>query len=313
MKSKAKLWAADYFLRLDKMILELKNNPLVDKVVFVKYQGLSEHELETIQNDIQIRLNDVIEINDLEVENHTEFKLNDYITEFYKISNGLHFSWNSHAVLSAVPQSNTLANASIDDFIVPKDEHDSCEGWVSLLPLDGWINNGKYDIYGDPPDSSFGEALTKKGAYLGYLDYFNFYYDACIQLDGSPNPLLAFGDDYSASYSANPACDFVIYMEYILSTYGAVVNRSNGIKYKGENTFEVFQQLENRIAKNEYDGLSEVLKQNEYANIEYIIKNHFNNKGCEYASLENFKSKPKEIYAQIENLLEINIEDEFGD
>ena len=51
-----------------------------------------------------------------------QFKFDPYIREFYKISNGLNVSWDSHVFETSLTESKTLKNESTDQFIVAEDE-----------------------------------------------------------------------------------------------------------------------------------------------------------------------------------------------
>ena len=306
----AQQWATNYFLRLDRMVEQLRSHELIDKVVYIKFKGLSDEELRKVEEDVAERLNFLAEeIHHLDVPNMERFPFNEYMVQFYKISNGLHLSWNSHMMPSPIEESSTLVQASAEQLVVPKDKHDACEGWVSILPLSEILNRGKFGIYGDPQDSSYGQAVAQNGGYLTYIDYYHFYYDACIALDRTGNPSVVFGTNNSAKYDNSLPCDFVIYMEYLLATFGSVLLRSSGLK--NLNQAKTDQTLAAMVRENKYEGVQDWMNQYAQTDLDQLLRQHFNEKS-NYASIEHFQSKPEAIYNRIESLLEIDIEEEFG-
>ncbi|MCP4520688.1 MAG: SMI1/KNR4 family protein [Cytophagales bacterium] len=289
MENKAKIWAQGFFERFETKIKELQAHSLIETVVFKQYQGISDEKIQKIQQEVGV-------------------ELNDYIVEFFKISNGLFLAWNSHAALALneLYESSIEKDVSIDEFRVATDEDDAQEGWVSLLPLEAWVNQGKYELYGELGDTRYGEEVAEKGGMIAYLDYYNFFFDACIQLDEDKNQKVVFGNDHSACYEEEHACDFVVYMEYVLATYGAVRTRCQGLLID-----EIEVDFEEVIKTQNYDILPELFASDTYVSIEEIIKYHFEEVGNEYLELEFFEDKPKEIYNQIEEVLEITITEKY--
>lgn len=283
----AKEWAKDYLQRFEQKINELQQHSLVGNIVFKQYKGISVDELQDIQDELGCQLDD-------------------HIIEFFKLSNGLFLTWNSHVVISDLDETKIEKNVDYSEkILVATDENESNEAWISLLPLDAWISYKEYNIYGDPQDTSYGEDVVEKQGIFTYMDYYNFFYDVCIELNQNKPPQVIFGEDHSACYEKQHACDFVTYMEFILSTYGSVKLRAASLSTQPELNWEKI------IEKKQYDKLPSLLSKNEYASIDEVIKFHFEEIGENYTELEHFESKSPEIYKQIEKLLDIVIKEEY--
>ncbi len=291
-----KEWAESYFNRLKNTIEELQNHDLVSKVEFIQYPGATEQQIAEAETRIY---EEQIEC----TENHgTEspkkaFVFNEYLREFYKISNGLHVSW--HSVIFQGEEEKDEDYKS--NFPIAKDEDDFKEGWISVLPIEGLANALDFDLSGDPRYTTWAEDLDKSGILFNYFDGFNFYYDACISLQNG-NPSIAFGDDYSASYDEPHACDFVIYMEYALSTFFSVECRTKGLYFS--NRHKVYPELEKMVETQDYSQLEPLLKNNKHTDIDSVIALGYEEKGREYADEDYMEQLPEAILKRLSVLIE---------
>lgn len=304
--TEAQKWASDYFSRLEELINELNCHPLINHVLLNKREGLSEFEITEIEKKIDIDLRFNSDFNKVDLDNSLSFSLNDYIREFYKISNGLNLAWDSHIAESNLG-TKKLGDSQADiDVGVPEDngEHFG-EGYLALLPLDSFTSGGnaKYGLLGDPSNSRTGEKISNEGGILTYLDGFSWYNDICIELNYNPHHQLYFGEDYSAFYDESRHTDFVLYMEYLLVSYFSVLRRKKGFY---ENSASILQSY-----KNNYENVSELVRELNFISLDQLLKWQYEEEINEYATLENFNSKPREIYNQIESLLGISIKDEY--
>lgn len=316
MKNEAKEWAEDYFKRFDVMVNTLQEHPLINKVVYLQFKGLTSSEIEQAEQEITLALNEQAE--NWEVKDYPyqdPFVFDDYMREFYKISNGLHLDWNSHLFPTNIEKSKILKKQPIDTMCFPRtDGSEIPEGKLSLLALNKLLS---YDDYcpvghGDLYETSYGEDLREEeGGFLSYLDYFNDYHDAAITLKKGLPLSIILGQDHSACYQVNYHFDFVMYMEFVLSTYASTLVRGRNFEFQPKRSFNVGKKFQTIFKNHKYADLPVLMQKNRYNDLEYLLKTHFEEQGYEYGSLENFKSKSKDIYTQIETLLDIKIEDEF--
>lgn len=295
MSTKPKEWAESYFSRLEKAIEELKNHDLVSSVNFIKYPGATEEQIAEAEAKIYEEQIENAERYSTDAPKEP-FVFNEFIKEFYKISNGLHVSW--HSVI--FPKAEAIAPE--DGFPTAKDDDDFKEGWISILPIQGLANlsDTHYDLVGDPRYTRFGREAEESGALFNYFDGFNFYYDTCIILKNG-NPLIAFGDDYSASYETPHACDFVIYMEYALSTFFSVECRTRQLQFS--DSYEVYPELEKMVETQDYSTLADLLKSNEHTDIDSVIALGYEEKGINYADEDYMEELPEAISERLSLLI----------
>ncbi|REC62530.1 hypothetical protein DRF65_10600 [Chryseobacterium pennae] len=296
MSIKPKEWAESYFSRLKNTIEALQNHDLVKSVEFLQSPGATEQQIAEAEAKIYAEQIEVTENHDTEAPQEP-FIFNEYLREFYKISNGLHISWHS-----VIFQEEEKEESYKSNFPIAKDEDDFKEGWISILPIEGLANPINFDLSGDPRYTTWAEDLDKSGVLFNYFDGFNFYYDACITLSNG-NPSIAFGDDYSASYDAPHACDFVIYMEYALSTFFSVECRSKGLYFSSQH--EVYPELENMVETQDYSKLESLLKDNQHTDIDSVIALGYEEKGCEYADEDYMEKLPEAIRKRLNTLIEV--------
>lgn len=315
MTNKAEEWAKDYFKRFDTMVKTLQKHSLINNVVYLQFEGLTNLEIEQVEQKITLELNEQAE--NWEVENypHQEaFVFDDYMRAFYKISNGLHLDWNSHLFPTNIKTSKILKNQPINTMRFPRtDGSEIPEGKLCLLPLDKLLSYDYSPVgYSDLYETSYGENLREEeGGFLSYLDYFNDYYDATITLKKGLPLSIILGDDHSACYQVNYSFDFVMYMEFVLATYASTLVRGRNFEFKPKRSFDVDKKFHAIFKKQKYTDLPSLMQKNRYNDLDYLIKTHFEKQGYEYSTLENFKSKSNDIYTQIEALIGVKIEDEF--
>lgn len=302
--SKAKIWAESYFQRLDSIIEELKNHPLIDHLSYTRFKGLSEEEIAAIETE----LSDAVFSDMEEGGEMPSLKIDAYMKAFYTISNGLNIAWDSHIVSSSLDENKVLTDADQGDFVVANNDLLQAEGFLSLLPLKNLISYSDLDIYGDPRESRLGQEMRNNGRLFTYLDFYNFYYDTCIAFDPKGNTqdnFLYSGEDHSACYNDDMVSDFVIYMENLLASYFSVFLRNNA--FHDRETVEAFRD-------NDYDGIAEkIASENKYASIDDVLKYHALREGLleKFGDLDFLQEKPETIYEKIEELLEVTLEDEI--
>ncbi len=301
--NKAEKWAKSYFERLEKTLSKLNNHLLIEHVNFTSFKGLSEEQILALEKDVKNLLQE--NAKEKEIDGTIDFKFDDYFKEFYKISNGLNLSWDTHIYESSLKESKILNNSeSLEDFVVANSALLQAEGFLSLLPLNNLLSYTELNICGDPQDSKLGQDLTNQGGHFTYLDHYHFYYDTCINISGNSDTLLFSGENNSARYNSDKVSDFVIYMEHNLATYFSVF-----LRYKSFYKSETIKSIQDKS----YLGLVEkVALENEYNSLDKIIKYHSIDEELidKYAAIDYLESKPKEIYQKIEDVLDIIIEDE---
>lgn len=302
--SKAELWAESYFQRLNKTLEELNKHPLINHLTCIQFESITDEEiLKTETKLLEILKSDA---EDNGTTTPSSFKFDEYMKAFYKISNGLHISWDSHILESSLTESEILTSAPTEKFRVACDDLLQAEGFLSLLPLKNLVSYSGIDIYGDPTDSRFGQEMRNKVSHFTYLDFYYFYNDTCIVLnDQNDSGLLYHGDDYSAHYDPNNVSDFVIYMESLLATHFSVFLRRKA--FHNIDTVEDFR-------KNNYEDIADKINsENPYASIDDILKYHAHDEELleKFGDLDYLQSKPKDIYQKIEDLLEVVLEDEL--
>lgn len=295
MSTKAKEWAESYFNRLEKAIEQLRNHDLVKQVNFIKYPGATDEQIAAAEAKIYETQIENSENYDAP-EPEEPFVFNAYMTEFYKRSNGLHISW--HSVI--FPEAEVLDDSD-GEIPIAKDDDDFKEGWISILPVEPLASQMGFYLYGDPQYTDLGEYYTENGALFHYLDGFNYYHDSCIILENG-NPLIAFGDDHSASYDTPHECDFVIYMEYALSTFFSVECRSKELYFSDTNT--VHPELEKMVATQDYSNLITLLQNNEHTDIDSVIALGYEEKGNQYVDEDHREGLPEPLKERLSLLIE---------
>jgi len=293
MSAKAQEWAKSYFSRLETAIEQLQSHDLVSTVNFIKYPGATEGQIAEAEAKIYEEQLENVDDKDSEAPDGP-FAFNEYLKEFYKISNGLHVSWHSVAF------AETEAIDSKGKFPIAKDEDDYKEGWISILPIGGLANSIDFDLYGDPQETSLGESEEADGALFNYFDGFNYYNDACITLRNG-NHSIAFGTDHSASYDEPHACDFVIYMEYALSTFFSVECRSEELYFSDRNA--VHPELEKMVETQDYSNLEALLKNNDHTDIDAVIALGYEEKGNQYADEEYLEELPEAVSERLKSVI----------
>lgn len=293
MSTKAQEWAESYFSRLEKAIMALQNHDLVSRVNFIKYPGATDEEIAEAEAKIYEEQAENSENNETDAPEEP-FAFNAYIKAFYKISNGLHVSW--HSVI--FPETEAIDPGG--KFPIAKDDDDYKEGWISILPIEGLADSIGFDLYGDPQETSLGESEEADGALFNYFDGFNYYNDACIILRNG-NHSIAFGTDHSASYDEPHACDFVIYMEYALSTFFSVECRSEELYFSDRNT--VHPELEKMVETQDYSNLETLLKNNKHTDIDSVIALGYEEKGNQYADEDYREELPEAISERLNALI----------
>ncbi|WP_420570836.1 hypothetical protein [Kordia sp.] len=300
----AKEWAKNYFLRLEKAIKNLESSPLVDKIVFTQYRGLSESEIIAVEEEIAMEISD---------DDDASFRFTDYIREFYKISNGLNIIWHSTAISSEI-ETKTITNASIENFISANYDYDGFEGNLSLLPLNCILSPYKINIMGDHDYTGYSEDLEENdGGKLVYLDYYNTYYDTCMVVSKeSDNPYFAFGEDHSAAYTDGVHCDFVLYVEHQLYTLFATATKGRqGVKLPTSDRTEALHKTLNKIqepSETKYEEYVNFLNTDSLA-LETILKFHYENGDLGYIDVKKVKSKTSEEQKVIERFIGITIDE----
>ncbi len=297
--NKAKEWATSYFTRLEEKITELQNHPLIEHVNYTSFKGIEEAEVQSIEKHLTMFFKE--KENNKEGNDVGEFSFDPYIKEFYKISNGLHLSWDSHIYESSLSDSSILREESIDKFQIAKDELLQAEGFLALVPLAN-LGPGKTIGVGDPQNSTLGEELTSKGGCFTYIDCFHSYYDTCVNINEDGESLFYLGEDYSASYDDEMVSDFVVYMEYNLATFFSVF-----LRHKSFFSPEELKERQN------YETLSNrILVDLENSNIDKVLRYHAHEADLleKFSDLDYIKQKTKKIYTKIEEVLDIVIEDE---
>lgn len=286
MSTKAQAWAESYFNRLETAIQALNQHDLVNHVSFLKFSPVSDEEI----SDLEERISDGQTINcSIYKTDKPEgpFTFNEYIKAFYKQSNGLHVSW--HSII--FPETEIKSNPE-DSFPIAEDQDDFFEGWLSLLPLRGLASPIGFNLYRDPHATTFGKNAERGGAVFNYIDGYNYYYDACIVLKNE-NPTIVFGNDHSASYDTPHACDFVIYMEYVLSTFFSVACRSEKLYFDEPST--VYPELDKMVKTQDYSGLQSLLKNNSHTDINSVISLGYEEKGHQYADEDYLEQLPEAV------------------
>lgn len=293
MNTKAQEWANSYFSRLEMAIKQLNSHDLVSTVNFIKYPGVTEENIDEVEAKIYEKQIENTERHETYAPEEP-FAFNEYLKEFYKISNGLHISWHSVAF------AETETIDSEGDFPIANDEDDYKEGWISILPIEGIADLKYFKVGGDPQYTSLGRSEEADGALFNYFDGFNFYYDACITLRNG-NHTITFGDDHSASYEEPHACDFVIYMEYALSTFFSVECRSKQLYFSDRNT--VHPELEKMVETQDYSNLEALLKNNKHTDIDSVIALGYEEKGCNYADEDYLEELPEAISEKLKAVI----------
>ncbi|UUC44897.1 hypothetical protein [Flavobacterium cerinum] len=294
MNTKAQEWAESYFSRLENAIETLRDHDLVSQVNFIKYPGATDEQIAAAETIVYEKQKENSEDYDAQ-EPEEPFVFNPYMAEFYKRSNGLHVSW--HSVI--FPEAEALE--SDGEIPVAKDDDDFKEGWISILPSEALASQMGFYLYGDPQETELGEYYTENGALFNYFDAFNYYHDSCMVLENG-NPTIAFGDDHSASYDTPHECDFVIYMEYALSTFFSVECRSQELYFSDTNT--VHPELEKMVATQDYSNLLALLKDNEHTDIDAVIALGYEEKGNQYVQEEHMENLPEAIKERLTLLIE---------
>ncbi|MCW4468130.1 hypothetical protein OGH69_04060 [Flavobacterium sp. MFBS3-15] len=292
MGTTAREWAKSYFSRLETAVEQLKNHDLVSRVNFIKYPGATDGQIGEAEAKIYSEQLENVEYKDSEAPDGP-FAFNEYIKEFYKISNGLHVSW--HSVI--FPETEAMDPGGKFPIAWPDDDYK--EGWISVLPIGGLASSMGFSFGGDPKETSLGESEESYGALFNYFDGFNYYYDACIALRNG-NPSIKFGDDHSASYDEPHACDFVIYMEYALSTFFSVRDRSGELHFADT---AVHEKLEAMTETLDYSELVALLANNEHTDIDSVIAFSYEEIGNQYADEEYRKELPESISQRITTLI----------
>lgn len=146
--SKAQKWAESYFQRLEKIIEELKEHSLINHLNYFQFTGVSDEELIKIESQITelLRLN----AEDYGKTAPSSFEFDEYMKAFYRISNGLHISWDSHILESLLTTNEILVSVPKEKLAVAKDELLQAEGFLSLLSLNSLVSYNDVNIYGDP-------------------------------------------------------------------------------------------------------------------------------------------------------------------
>lgn len=308
MIKNAEEWASNYLQRFDAMVAHLQSHELMDKVVYIKFDGLSEEEIAKAEENIHQKLNETAEDYELDTYPFEEkFVFDEYMRAFYQQTNGLHLSWNTHIYPTMITESKQISRGIHQDLVIANDSHYACEGWVSLLALDKLLDYHRhYPLADGPEDSSLGEDIQATGGCLIYFDFFNYYHDTALELRKEKPLRLFFGEDHSACYPEGVSCDFVTYMEFVLFTYGSVLMRSRGLRMRQLAALEEY-----RGRKTGYEQIFKWAKLKPYTSLAALLKYHFEENGYDHATIENFQTKAPEIYHKIEQLLNIKIEKEF--
>lgn len=293
MSTQAQEWAESYFSRLENAIEKLRSHDLVSRVNFIKYPGATNEQIAAAEAKIYEEQIENAENNGNDAPEEP-FAFNDYLKEFYKISNGLHVSWHSVAFpeTEAIDPEGRLPIAWDDD--------DYKEGWISILPVEGLAGLAHFGFGGDPEYTSLGESEEQDRAVFTYFDGFNYYYDACISLRNG-NPSIVFGDDHSASYDEPHACDFVIYMEYALSTFFSVECRSKELYFSDRHA--VHPELEKMVETQDYSKLEALLKDNKHTDIDSVIALGYEEKGCNYADEDYQENLPENVSEKLKAVI----------
>jgi len=279
----AKEWAKNYFSRLEKVIKKLENSPLVDKVIFTQYKGLSDSEIDAVETEIALEISD---------DENSNFKFNDYIREFYKIA-------------------KTTTNESIDNFIAADYDFDGFEGNLCLLPINCILSPYKVNVMGDLDYTGYGEDLKEdNGGILAFLDYYNTYYDTCMVLSQeSNNPYFAYGEDHSAAYTDKVSCDFVTYVEHQLYTLFAIEAKERGLSLptsdRTSSLNDILAEIETPSEK-QYEAYVNFLN-TATLEIEDVLKFHYEDDELGYIDVEKIKSKTAEEQKVIEGFIGIEI------
>ncbi|WP_298508866.1 hypothetical protein [uncultured Kordia sp.] len=299
----AKEWAKNYFLRLEKVIKNLESSPLVDKIIFTQYKGLSDSEIDAVEADIALELSE---------EGDVSFKFTEYIREFYKISNGLNIIWHSNIISSEI-EVKTITNASVDQFIAADYDFDGFEGNLCLLPLSHILSPYKVNVMGDLDYTGYAEDLKENnGGMLVFLDYYNTYYDTCMVLsEENSNPYLAFGEDHSAAYTDKVHCDFVTYLEHQLYTLFAVEAKSCGLTLPTSDRTYAMRDMLAEIKEpsaTQYEAYVNFLNADPLA-LETVLKYHYEDDELGYIDIEKIKSKSAEEQKIIEGFIGIEIDE----
>ena len=302
--SKAQKWAESYFQRLEKIIEGLKEHSLINHLNYFQFTGVSDEEIVKIESQITELLK--LNAEDYGTIPPSSFEFDEYMKAFYRMSNGLHISWDSHILESSLTTNEILTSAPKEKLTVAKDELLQAEGFLSLLPLNSLVSYNDVNIYGDPTDSRFGQEIRNKGGHFTYLDFYYFYNDTCIVLNDKDDlGLLYHGDDYSAHYDPNNVSDFVIYMEYLLAARFSIFLR---------HTAFLDINIIKEMRTNHYENLiNKIYSENKYISIDNILKYHMLNEQMleSYGDLNYLQSKPEEVYNKIEELLGLVLEDEL--
>lgn len=291
---KAQEWAESYFNRLDKAIEALRNHDLVSQVHYIKYPGATEDALAYAEEKVFETQVDNFEYYDA-LPPDEPFTFNPFIREFYKRSNGLHISW--HSVIFPEAEIEEDPDGEIP---IAKDDDDYKEGWISILSAESLATQQGFYLLGDPQETDLGAYVQSNGGLLHYIDGFNYYHDACMILENG-NPTIAFGDDHSASYETPHECDFVIYMEYALSTFFSVECRSKELHFSNRKT--VHPKLKRMVKTQNYSNLEALLQKNKPTDIDSVIALGYKKKGNEYAQEEHREGLPESLQERLRLLL----------
>lgn len=302
--SKAKDWAVSYFQRLEQTMEALSNHPLIENIHFVRFPGATEQLISQTEEALTEALQTVAEDNGLDAPE--AYQMDGYMKAFYEISNGLYIAWDSHLYETTLTGSRTIVDGTREDFKVAEDDLLQAEGFLSLLPMENFASYINLPLYGDPADSSLGEELKGEGVHLTYFDYFSGYHDTAIGFTAGNAPdLLYLGEDHSASYDSDPCSDFVVYMEHMLNIRFSVFLRHKA--FHGSDEIEAFRS-------SGYENIAaEITSESDFNSIEDVLKHHALEEELleKFGDIEYLQAKPDEIYAQIEEMLDVVLEDEI--
>jgi predicted DNA-binding WGR domain protein len=265
----AKDWAKDYMQRFEKMVTELQNHDLVQNVRFNKGKPLTDEQLNEVQDELG-------------------YKLNDYIVEFYKQNNGLQLHWNSFAARPDVDAEKHRQEINdIKDFRRGDDDAAAVEGWVCIYPFDTFIKNyGSELFYKNEEVNHLNYYEDAFDAKVKVLDDYHYYHQTGIPVNGDPNPCLYHFSDHGACCADNEKSNFVIYMEFLLLTYGFVGARTGGLHGINKDALKAdAAELPEFLLKciREYPIFNyEVDQDIKDHMVNAIIKDHYQHQGSEY-------------------------------
>lgn len=218
-------WVEAYFEKIEKKIKFLEEASFVEQVNYIQYKGVSDEEIEAYEKEMG--------------------PLSPVMKAFYRKSNGLHISWQSKLVPKTIETYGRIVDQASHKVIVPYDEHFTCEGWMTILPLEAMQEPWNFNIMNEPMSSSLGMELKEDDMQLIMLDYYNYYYDTCYINDGKGSGVIAFGEDYSACYKKYETLDFQIYMERLARGYFMYSSRTR----KSDEDFVLNHEVINKFEK----------------------------------------------------------------